>query len=381
MKKFIFLFALFLAFVSCSKDKLQVKGRIANASGNMVYFEEVDIYQTKILDSLKLNSGGRLKFSDESKTPRFYQLRFENGKVIGLLLEPDEKAIISADLNDLYKSFNVEGSEGTLLVNQLSRELSIVQSRLDSIAMLYDNTGNSALKDSLSLEYERIMKYHRNFSIKFILTCSNSLASFMALYQKYNNGVYVFNKVKDIQYFKILTDSLSKYYPRVKHVAALKKNTETLLNEYHSQRLLNLAHDVEHGLPVINLPDIRGKEVNLKSLKGKYVLLNFWSTYNVESSSFNLALKNVYNKYRGKGFEIYNVAFEKSLSSWEKVVKYNELNWINVIDTTFPNSMAAASYNVEALPSNYLIDKDFSTIIAKNINPAQLDIKLAGLFN
>ncbi|MBN2612120.1 MAG: AhpC/TSA family protein [Bacteroidales bacterium] len=381
MKKIIFQFIVLVIFVSCSKDKMQVKGRIDHASGNTVYFEEVDINQIKTLDSLDLKSNGRMKFSDKSRMPKFYQLRFSNGKIINLLLEPGEKATISADLDNPYKSFSVSGSEGTRLVNQLNREFNMVQGHLDSIALLFDKAESPALKDSLSREYERIMNNHRKFSITFILTCSNSLASFMALYQQYNNGVYVFNKVRDLQYFKIVTDSLFKYYPRAKQVITLKKNTETLLNEYHSQKLLSLARDVEYGLPEIILPDISGKEVDMKSLKGKYVLLNFWATWNDESNSLNLALKDVYKKYRGKGFEIYNVALDKSVSYWEKAVVFDEMNWINVIDTTFPNSKAAAFYNVQALPSNYLIDKDFSTIIAKNINPAQLDNKLAGLLN
>ncbi len=356
-----------------------MKGKIANAKDMTVYFEEVDIYSTKLLDSIMLKSKGKFRFADKSRTPKFYQLRFKNNQIISLLLEPGEKAIIDADYNDIYGKLRVNGSEGTRLVNQLNRELYIAREKLDTLSVLFDMTKDPVVKDSLAKEYDKVMENHRKFTITFVLTCSNSLASFMALYQQYSEGFFVLNKVKDLQYYKIVTDSLTKYYPRVKQVIALRKNTEQLLNNYQSQKLLSLSKGSEFGLPEIALPDTSDNIISLKSMKGKYILLSFWSTWNDAASDYNLGLKNVYKKFSKKNFEIYQVSFDKSLTSWKKAIKFDELKWINVVDTTFPNSKTAGTYNIESLPANFLIDKDFSTILAKNINPAQLDTKLEKL--
>ena len=189
------------------------------------------------------------------------------------------------------------------------------------------------------------------------------------------------NKLRDLQFYKIVTDSLVKKYPRVKQVIALKQNTQKLLSDYYNQKLLSFADTDNIGLPEIALPDSKGDTINLKSLKGKYILLSFWATWNNPSIEYNLGLKDIYQKYKSKGLEIYHVSLDKSIETWNRSIIFDELKWINVIDTTFPYSRAAGVYNVQMLPANYLIDKDFSTIIAKNLLPAQLDAKLAELLN
>jgi hypothetical protein len=69
------------------------------------------------------------------------------------------------------------------------------------------------------------------------------------------------------------------------------------------------------------------------------------------------------------------------VESWRRAVRYDELPWLSVIDPTFPNSKIAASYNIQTIPANYLIDKDNLTILAKNLSPEELQSKLSELFN
>jgi thiol-disulfide isomerase/thioredoxin len=296
-------------------------------------------------------------------------------------MEPGEKAGITTDCNDLQNSLEITGSEGSILVNEIIVALSKATGKLDSITKIYEATTDLALRDNLAKEYEKIMNDHRKYTIDFILKHSTSLASFRALYQQYDKDFFVLNKLKDLQFYKIVTDSLVRKYPRVKQVILLKQNTQKLLSQYYNQRLLGFAGDNDFGLPDIALPDSKGDTINLKSLKGKYILLSFWAIWNNPSPDYNLGLKEVYQKYKNKGFEIYQVSLDKSIETWNRSVIFDELKWINVIDTTFPYSQAANVYNVQVLPANYLIDKDFSTIIAKNLPPAQLDAKLSELFN
>jgi hypothetical protein len=303
------------------------------------------------------------------------------GNTIQLLMEPGEKAVLRADCGDIQNSLDITGSEGSILVNDIEFALSDVRARLDSISEIYEKTTDLILRDSLVQVYEETMNDHRSYSIRFILEHSTSLASFRALYQQYNEYFFVFNKIRDLQFYKIVTDSLVKYYPRVKQVIALRQNTRKLLNLYISRKLLSYADAEDIGLPEIALPDSKGDTVNLKSIKSDYILLSFWATWNNPSLSYNLGLKDIYHKYQNKGFEIYHVSLDKSIETWNRSIIFDELKWINVIDTTFPYSQAAVLYNVQMLPSNYLIDKDFSTIIAKNLLPAQLDAKLAELLN
>ena len=158
-------------------------------------------------------------------------------------------------------------------------------------------------------------------------------------------------------------------------------NTKRLLQRYTGQKILSLAKAEDHILPEIALPDIKGDTIKLLSLKGKYVLLSFWASWDKASVNTNLKLKEVYEKYHRKGFEIYQVSFDKSVNQWNRAIRFDELPWLNVNDSTFPNSITALNYNVNNLPSNYLIDKNMETILGKNLNSDELNNKLSELFN
>jgi peroxiredoxin len=122
-----------------------------------------------------------------------------------------------------------------------------------------------------------------------------------------------------------------------------------------------------------------GDTVNLSDFHGKYVLLCFWASGDQNSVSQNLELKKVYPAFRKKGFEIVQVSLDNSTDIWRKAVRYDELPWVSLIDTRYPNSIIAGNYNITSLPTNYLISKDNVTILAKNLTPAELRDKLNDL--
>jgi peroxiredoxin len=122
-----------------------------------------------------------------------------------------------------------------------------------------------------------------------------------------------------------------------------------------------------------------GDTVNLADFHGKYVLLSFWVSGDQSSVNQNLELKKVYPSFRKKGFEIVQVSFDNSTDAWRRAVRYDELPWVSLIDTRYPNSVIAGNYNITSIPTNYLISKDNVTILAKNLTPAELRDKLNDL--
>ncbi len=380
MRTVIFIFGLF-AFVSCSNiKKVKIKGTLLNSKGQTMYFEEVDVYRVKLIDSLRLKNKGRFSFSAQTKIPQFYQLRSDN-EIISLLLEPGESAVISGDLSNLGETLLIKGSTGSQLINELSHKLRITKSKLDSLATNYNSSSDETARKDLSAKYEKVIEDHRRYSINFILNNYSSLASIRALYQEIQPQSYLFNKTRDIQFYKIVRDSLRKRYPRSNHVSVLNKYTSKLIQDYHTQKILSYVKQEDYALPEIALPDIRGDTINLLSLKGKYVLLSFWASWNVESVNANIKLKDVYDRYKHKGFEIYQVSFDKSIAHWKRAINFDELPWLCVNDSTYPDSRVVTRYNVNTIPCNYLIDKDMETIIAKNINSNALNRKLSELLN
>jgi peroxiredoxin len=377
MKKIIFLFCI-LGVVACNRDRVKISGRILNADKQVLHLDEVNVYDSKLTDSLVLKSNGKFSFTLDSREPGFYQLRLSPDQLIILFPKPGEHIKINADLKDLNSTLTIEGSPDSEQVKKLIERLNKTRAAMDSITVLFNNTKSDSLRSKLNEAYRTLLDKHRKFSMAFILTHYNSLSSLYALYQQYEPGNYVFYKASDLQFFRIVSDSLKKYYPGSKHVKALIAYTDNKISQYNSQLLIEKAPKT-NSLPEIRLPDMAGDTVRLTDFGGKYVLLSFWASGDENSVKQNLELKKVYPKFRNRGFEIVQVSFDNSPEEWRRAVRYDELPWVSLIDTRYPNSIIAGNYNVTSIPMNYLISKDNLTILAKNLTPAELRDKLNDL--
>lgn len=143
-------------------------------------------------------------------------------------------------------------------------------------------------------------------------------------------------------------------------------------------RILSKVDNVGTGLPNLQLPDFSGNIIDLNSVKERYVLLYFWQNTDELSNKMFPSYNTVFNKFHSKGFTIYNVFLGKSLSLGNKILRFEELEkWINVADTSYPYSQSRMLYNVITIPSNYLIDSKEKVILAKDIDPQQLNQYLA----
>jgi len=377
MKKVIFLFCI-LGLLACNRDRVKISGRILNADKQVLHLDEVNVYDSKTADSIVLKGDGKFSFNYESHEPGFYQLRLAKDQLIVLFPEPGEHIKIRADLKDLNSSLNIEGSPNSEEVTILIRKLNMTRASLDSVSALFDKAKTDSMRLKLNEVYREILDSHRKYSISYILTHYKSLSVLYALYQQYKPGGYVFYKSSDLQFFRIVSDSLGKYYPGSKHVTALKAYTDNMIGKYKSQVLLQSAQK-STSLPEIRLPDMAGDTVNLTDFQGKYVLLSFWVAGDQNSVRQNLELKKVYPNFRNRGFEIVQVSFDNSVVAWRRAVRYDELPWVSLIDTRYPNSIIAGNYNITSIPTNYLISKDNVTILAKNLTPAELREKLNDL--
>ena len=108
----------------------------------------------------------------------------------------------------------------------------------------------------------------------------------------------------------------------------------------------------------LELPDLNGKLIKLSSLKNKYILLEFWAGWCGSCRMENPRLQTLYNNYKKKGFEIYGVSLDSKRDGWQSAVNEDKINWMAVSDLKgFNYSEAASIYNIQEVPSNYLINK------------------------
>jgi peroxiredoxin len=148
------------------------------------------------------------------------------------------------------------------------------------------------------------------------------------------------------------------------------------------KKYIGLPDPVEIGdkFTDIELPDLSGKLIKLSSLKGNYILLEFWAGWCGPCRAENPRLSNLYNKYRQKGFEIYGVSLDEKMEGWQNAVNEDKMNWITVSDLKGrAYSQSASVYNVSGIPHNYLINKK-GIIIAQDIMGENLEKRLKEIF-
>lgn len=385
MKKTLFFFFILTFFAGCrNNDVLTVKGTVKKPSKDYIYISRIDINVPVLIDSSKINRTGNFRIKINAREPDFYEVGCTANDFVTLLAEPGEKIELSFNGETFYNNYTVTGSKGSELVQNLDFKLLKTKNKLDSINSLYAKASKEPDFDLkgplLEEEYLKLMKEQRRYNIEFILKNMNSLSSIKALYQKLNDQIYVLYDPRDLQYLKIVSDSLLKHYPDSKHTKALVNDFEKEMNQFNARRLQQLSAGLPEAKLDPDLKDINGKRIVLSSLKGKYVLLSFWSADSRECIRENLQLKEFYKMFNKKGFEIYQINLDKDETVWKESVKFDELPWINTREENPDDQKYAKLFNVTTLPANFLFDPN-GKIIASHLHGQNLKLKLNQLFN
>ncbi len=128
----------------------------------------------------------------------------------------------------------------------------------------------------------------------------------------------------------------------------------------------------------IALPTAEGDTIRLSSLKGKVVLIDFWASWCGPCRVSNKGLSKLYSKYKDKGFEIYGVSLDENKKAWINVVKKDKITWLQVNDNGGWEAKTALKWNINAIPTSYLIDKN-GILIGMDLEPEQLEAMLDDL--
>ncbi len=129
--------------------------------------------------------------------------------------------------------------------------------------------------------------------------------------------------------------------------------------------------------PKIILPDEEGELVDSSTLKGKFLLLEFWASWCGPCRKTNPELRKLYNSYTRKDFEILGVSQDEKLSDWKTAIKKDSLKWIHVIDSL---NTIGKEYKLTTIPFNVLLDKE-RRVIARDLKPSKLKDVLESKLN
>ncbi|HOP95298.1 MAG TPA: TlpA disulfide reductase family protein [Dictyoglomaceae bacterium] len=105
-----------------------------------------------------------------------------------------------------------------------------------------------------------------------------------------------------------------------------------------------------------SLPDLKGKKYTLSDFKGNVILLNFWATWCPPCRYEIPILEKIYNKYKNKSFKIIAVSLDSDSNSLSNFLKTNKISFLVLSDK---KGELGYKYQVLAIPTSFLIDKEF----------------------
>lgn len=216
----------------------------------------------------------------------------------------------------------------------------------------------------LQNEYNQFVKQHQ-VNINYYQELYDKLNRMVV---KHPKNIYLGDLIESLSFDeKINKEELKKIYTKLDKKCQDENSIKHIENNLYPER------ELKFGSPVFNFELLNQKDslFQTSTLKGKWFLIDFWSSWCKPCRKQLPDLKEIYNVYKYRNFEIIGVSLDKSNSNWIKALNKENLEWINVIENNEFLGKVAKKYSVFAIPSNFLVDPS-GKIVAKNILPEDL---------
>jgi peroxiredoxin len=359
MKKTLLLAVILIAAVSCARHTATVSGNIAGLDRSQVVLEKLNFNKLAVVDTIKTdaNGGFRYKVALTGEDPAFYYIYRNDVKLAGLVLHDGDNVTVNADT---LGNYTVEGSVESEHLRYVDN--AFAKAAGEMVRILDENP------EDVNAQLSRVYINHKRDMLKHIMGNPHSITAATTLFQKFNDDLPLFNESTDVIIFRSVYDSLSSVYPNSEYVAALKDEITRRENEAElNSRLESLS---QQSFPDIKMKDVNGKEHSLLELEGNVIILSFWSIAQDEHKMFNQELGELYGKYHDSGLEVYQVSLDTDKPAWASTVRSQKLPWISVNDGLGIDSPSITLFNLDKVPSMFVIGRD-GTIIARDVFDAE----------
>lgn len=372
-----------LTFTGCTQnEKFTIKGKISNSNGETIYLSNIGTRSNNYVDSVKLKKDGSFRFSlPRPECYDFYSLQLnKKGSRITIAIDSTETVDVYSDAKHFADSCRIEGSEQSNRILELIALESALQKQVD---MLIKNT-SPAIGETRETIYKLIYDFKQNICKEYIATAPNTASAYYALFLRLNNAP-LFDPLRnrfDSRCFSAVATSLNHTHPhaeRSMHLYNMAIKGMRATQPVKKDTIYIQTDTVTStGLFDIKLPNIDGDTISLTSQKGKVVLLDFTVYGDAKISARNLELRDMYSKYKERGFEIYQISFDGDEHFWK--TSADNLPWICVRDNEGFASQYATLYLIDRIPTYFLINRA-NEVVLRDEQIENLDKSIESLLN
>lgn len=363
MKRCLFVIMSALSLASCKEKKFGafvIAGKVENVAEQKIYLEEIPFTGESpvILDSATLKKSGTFELRSMAKEESLFGL-VVNNKLLVLFINDENNIRVRLDVNN-FRGYTIEGSTASEQLHELLQKLWTTDSTYASVLREQDSLASDSLRTVLNLKLTQTLEKRRNLLDVFIKK-TNSPAAICYAVGMYDPGV-------DASHKKELLDAAAARFPE--HSGINRMRSLYALQVQPAYDLLN------QPAPEIKLPTPNGDTIALSSLRGKYVLVDFWASWCGPCRRENPNVVAAYNKYKDKNFTVLGVSLDQEKDKWIEAIRQDGLSWQHVSDLQYWNSVVVNLYHFDGIPFNVLIDPN-GKVIASGLRGEVLDQKLA----
>ena len=377
MKKIIVIIIVSLFIFSCktnpSAEKFKLSGEIKNISDQKIYLEQLYFSQKgpDVMDTAEIKNG-KFELSAIAPEEGLYRLRLDKLEHGFIFINDKSQINFKADASDISLEGPVFNTPANVLLKKLMVDLNNRNERITGTAAIVDRlkagNGNDSLLAIESIKLNELGKGFKNFIINFIDTTSDPVVAMFAL--GYTRDI-------DPLELKDAIPNLAKRFPKHQGVAALVLQYNQFIAQQSPSKPLNTgAPKVGSIAPDFTINDVANKPFSLSSLKGKYVLVDFWASWCAPCRGENPFVVAAYNKYKHKNFTILGVSLDEERSEWINAIREDKLSWLQLSDLKGMNGSTASLYGIDAIPFNVLLDPQ-GKVIATSLRGEAIEEKLS----